>query len=150
MFLRKRRRKVASWRKKAVLGLKNGLKRPIKRSKLRKQLDELAALVVKNRDAFTCQRCQKKVSGGNCHCSHVIPRSAGDALRWDTENMKVLCYFCHLRWWHKNPIAAYDWFTTTFPDRWLYLQANRGVVKFSDDDLLVIKKKLEADLEAFT
>jgi hypothetical protein len=31
--------------------------------------------------------------------------------------MKVLCYHCHLNWWHKNPIEAGRWFESKFPER---------------------------------
>jgi hypothetical protein len=35
--------------------------------------------------------------------------------------MKVLCYHCHINWWHKNIIEASDWFKKRFPERYKYL-----------------------------
>lgn len=54
--------------------------------------------------------------------------------------MKVMCYHCHLNWWHKNPMEAAEWFANKFPDRWEYLQANRGMQKFSISELEELKK----------
>jgi len=31
--------------------------------------------------------------------------------------MKVMCYHCHINWWHKNPIEAGKWFESKFPER---------------------------------
>lgn len=104
------------------------------RQKLVAQLDKLSRHQVYVRDDYTCQKCGKK-DGRDYQASHVIPVSAGNKLRWDVKNMKVLCYHCHLNWWHKNPLEAAEWFMDTFPDRWEYLQANRGMQKFSIAEL---------------
>jgi 5-methylcytosine-specific restriction endonuclease McrA len=115
-------------------------------SKLKKECDELAKNVVKARDKNTCQRCGKVVSGSDCHGSHVIPVSAGNKLRWDEQNLKVLCYHCHLNWWHKNPLEATEWFKARFPDRFAYLQANRGMKQFKLNDLIALKEELKNKL----
>lgn len=36
--------------------------------------------------------------------------------------MKLLCYYCHFFWWHKNPLEAKDWFVKKFPDRYKKLK----------------------------
>lgn len=96
------------------------------RSKIRKKLDELVKKVVKERDGYICQHCEKKLEGSNCHGSHVIPVSAGLALAYDPTNLKTLCYHCHINWWHKNPMEAAEWFKNKFPDRWTYLQQKKA------------------------
>ena len=40
-------------------------------------------------------------------------------------------------------MEAAEWFATTFPERWEYLQANRGTYKFSLSEL----EQLENDLK---
>jgi 5-methylcytosine-specific restriction endonuclease McrA len=95
-------------------------------SKLKKKLMELVKAKVRERDNWTCQRCGGRVVGSNCHVSHVIPVSQGNALAFDPINMKVLCYHDHLNWWHKNPVEAGEWFQTKFPSRWTYLQSHRN------------------------
>lgn len=114
-------------------------------SKLKKRLMELVKQKVRERDNYTCQRTGQKVEGSNCHVSHVIPVSAGNALAFDMLNMKVLSYHSHLNWWHKNPIEAAEWFKNKFPDRWEYLQANKNkLVHWKESDYLemieIIKK----------
>jgi 5-methylcytosine-specific restriction endonuclease McrA len=111
-------------------------KKPLKRGPLVKKLDILAKEIVKLRDGNICQRCGKWCEGSNRHISHVIPVSAGNKLRWDPQNMKVLCMHDHLNWWHKNPLEAAQWFRETFPERAIYLEANRGIIKLSTNQLV--------------
>lgn len=105
------------------------------RKKLLDQLDKLSKELVRKRDGNICQHCKKWCEGSNRHVSHVIPVSAGNKLRWDIQNMKIMCYHCHINWWHKNPMRAYEWFNEKFPERWAYLQANEGIYKFTLTEL---------------
>lgn len=105
------------------------------RKKLIDKLDKLSKAYIYLRDENICQRCHKLVEGSNRHASHVIPVSAGSKLRWDANNMKVMCYHDHINWWHKNPTEAGEWFKETFPDRYAYLQENKGIKKFSLQEL---------------
>ncbi len=91
----------------------------------RKLLDKLEAVskdIVRFRDGNFCQHCGKHVEGSDRHCSHVIPVSADYRLQFDPLNMKILCYGCHIQWWHLNPLEAEPWYKSTFPDRYSYLQ----------------------------
>ena len=47
----------------------------------------------------------------------MFPKGAYPRLEFCVDNVKTLCMYCHLRWWHKNPIEAYEWFTAKFPER---------------------------------
>jgi len=117
-----------------------------RRKQLIKQLDNLSKDVVRKRDGNICQHCGKFVEGSNRHVSHVIPVSAGHKLRWEPLNMKVLCYRCHLSWWHKNPMRAYEWFSIKFPDRWEYLKEQEGIRKFSLQELEDLAVELKKQL----
>lgn len=90
--------------------------------KIKDKLDKIVKEIVKIRDESTCQHCFKIVSGSDCHGSHVIPVSRDGRLAFDPLNIKVLCYHCHLNWWHKHPVESGEWFTKTFPERWEYLE----------------------------
>lgn len=92
----------------------------------KKALDK-AKRYVKRRDKWICQKCKRFVgtSGVNSQSSHVIPESADHRLSVDHQNLKLLCYHCHLNWWHKNPLEAGEWFKVTFPERYEYLQAKK-------------------------
>lgn len=98
-------------------------KKKSQKTALKKKLEKLVKDYVKLRDDYTCQHCGQKVEGTNCHASHVIPVSRSGYLQFDPLNMKVLCYHDHINWWHKHPVEAGKWFTDTFPERWVYLEA---------------------------
>ena len=72
------------------------MKKP-KRKTLRNKLDKLCRLMVYERD--NCQRC-----GGHNYLqtAHIFSRSML-SVRWDLDNMLLLCASCHF-WAHKNPI----------------------------------------------
>lgn len=112
-------------------------------SRLKKECDKLVKDIVKIRDNWTCQWCGKKVSGGDCHGSHVVPVSAGNKLAFDEMNLKVLCYHCHLHRWHKNPREASAWFKAKFPDRDAYLESNKGIKQMKLVDWIELKEKLK-------
>ena len=95
------------------------------KTKLKIKAITLAKLRAKERDGYICQKCDKEVSGRNCHGSHVIPVSQDGRLACDVLNIKAMCTHCHMFWWHKDPLAAQPWFKSKFPDRWEYLQAQR-------------------------
>ena len=115
------------------------MKKKLAKRYLIKKLDSLVAKVLRKREDC-CQKC-----GGTSylHTSHVIPKSAGFKLRWDLNNVMLLCHHHHLNWWHKNPIEAGEWFCTTFPSRWEYLQNNRGIKKFSVEEMKELIEKLK-------
>ena len=92
------------------------------RRKLIDKLDEICRLKVKERDKGICQHCGKKVSGCDAHCSHVIPKSRGYVLRWDLLNLKLLCFHCHINWFHKSPLESGKWFKNKFPERWEHIE----------------------------
>jgi len=107
------------------------------RKRLIKKLDDLARQYIRLRDGMKCQMCGRTVTRKNAHCSHVIPKSFGNRLRWHPTNLKLLCYHCHINIWHKSPVDAGNWFLKTFPERWVYLQTEKakGVKKFSITEL---------------
>lgn len=107
-----------------------------KRRKLIEKLDKACRDIILIRDKNICQKSGKYVEGCNAHCSHVIPKSQGNALRWDLLNLKLLSYHYHINWWHKSPVDAGEWFKGAFPARWDYLQAQRKkTVRYRDSDL---------------
>ncbi len=110
-----------------------------KKSPIQKKKEELwnvCRAYIKRRDNSTCQYCLIEVEGSNCHTSHVIPKSQGNALRYDDQNLKILCYHHHINWWHKNPLEAAAWFKEKFPERDKYLHENKNkIVKHRISDI---------------
>ena len=110
--------------------------------KIKKEVETLAKKCAKKRDNYTCQRCDKEVKGMNAHGSHVIPVSGSQLLRFDLKNIKCLCYHCHMQWWHKNPLDAYEWFKKKFPSRYKYLQKKKHLSHtWTRIELSKLKKK---------
>lgn len=107
-----------------------------KRKKLTDKLDGLCRDIIYIRDNGLCQRCGKHVEGQDSHTSHVIPKSRGNFLRWDLLNLKLLCFHCHINFWHKSPIEAGRWFVMKFPARWMYLEPLKDkTIKYTIPDL---------------
>lgn len=119
-------------------------KKKTNRAKLMARLDVLSKQLVKQRDGNNCVHCGKWVEGSNRQASHVIPVSAGSGLKWDVQNMKVLCMHCHLQWWHKNPIEAGEWFKEKYPERWAYLQTVPRVRKWTEPELEALIEEYES------
>ena len=95
------------------------------RRKLKDKIKKVVDVLIKERDNYTCQHCGKKVSGKDCHVSHVVPVSATKTLEFDLLNLKILCFRHHIHWWHKNPLESGKWFEGKFPERSEYLKARR-------------------------
>lgn len=114
-------------------------------SKIKEETEDLAKLLAKKLAGWKCEKCENGIiiSGSNCHGSHIIPVSHGNALRFDPMNILCLCYFHHLSWWHKNPVEAGEWFNAKFPDRKKYIDERKNtIVKFKYEDYVVMKAQL--------
>lgn len=111
-----------------------------------KKLVAKAKLCVKERDGYQCQRCLKVVEGSNCHASHVLNVGTHKAFELDPENMKVLCSYCHLHWWHKDVLHAQEWFKNKFPNRYSYLmQASKKKWKIPTPMLAELHERTKDD-----
>ncbi len=73
-----------------------------------KRLLALAKQVVILRDGYRCLRCGKTLKGLNL--SHLYPEGQYPRMKYNPDNLILLCFKCHLQWWHKNPIEAAEWY----------------------------------------
>ncbi len=87
----------------------------------RKKAIELAKTIAKERDGYICQRCGKNRDTGQIQASHDISVGQCIWLAADINNITTLCAYCHLRWWHSNPIEAGKWHEDQFPERHAYI-----------------------------
>jgi len=77
-----------------------------------------AKRIALTRDSYTCQKCgRSKENGFPIHGSHVFPEGRYHGMSANPENIKALCYLCHMMWWHKHPTESGIWFSETFPER---------------------------------
>ena len=52
---------------------------------------------VKQRDGYVCKICKKVCGPADCDVHHLIPQHIAPQLKFDKENMIVLCKSCHKR-----------------------------------------------------
>jgi len=113
-------------------------KKKTDRAKLKIRLEKMAKDIVRARDDNICTKCKKFVEGSNRHCSHIIPESADHRLALEPHNMIIMCFHCHINWWHKNPIEASEWALKLFPTLVLKLRqehlenSSKGPIKLSE------------------
>ena len=74
-----------------------------------KILDSLLHDIIVYRDGGVCKKCGRK---GSMQVSHIYSKSAinHQNMRYLPENCLSMCMHCHLHWWHKDPICAYEWY----------------------------------------
>jgi hypothetical protein len=77
----------------------------------------------------------------------VYPKSTHGALKYILINLKLLCYHCHMNWWHKNPIEAAEWFTEHWPERREQLQKMKRLKSYRVDILQEILEELQTEYE---
>lgn len=107
-----------------------------------KQLDAMCRrITVELRDKNKCCHCGKTEA---LSASHVFPKGTYKRLRWDIDNVKALCYRCHMHWWHKDPEAS-DWFKAKYPERWERLKLLKDTAGYIDR--FAIKLYLEQEIK---
>jgi 5-methylcytosine-specific restriction endonuclease McrA len=90
-----------------------------------KKLDDIMRVHVRQRDDNTCQWCGKKgLVGFDSQISHIIPKGRSTYLRWDMNNLILLCAYCHNEKWHKLSLGR-KWFDPKYPERVQYLEARQ-------------------------
>lgn len=100
------------------------------------------ACVLRDKKCCKCGRTQK------LQASHVYPKGTHRSMEYDLDNVKTLCYCCHIHWWHKNPIESATWFNEKYPDRAkrlkLMSQTSHGVPDYN-----LIKLYLEQEIKKY-
>ena len=118
------------------------------RQKIYKKLDDLTREAVRLRDNNCCQKCGKPVKGSDSQPSHIIPKSRSLFLRWDLLNILLMDNYCHIHWWHQNPMASGVWFKGKYPTRYNYLFVNEHhPVRWRMGDLRRLQTALEQKIK---
>jgi 5-methylcytosine-specific restriction endonuclease McrA len=111
---------------------------------LESRLTKLLGKIIRRRDHDRCQKCVISAREGHVH--HVIPKAQGKVLRFDKQNLLLLCVECH-DWAHKHRLAFCNWFDRTFPIRSEYIEDKRyQVCKRTDKDLEEMERVFEQEL----
>jgi len=103
-------------------------KRALNLRSLVKDLDRLAREATMQRAGRRCERCG---TADRLQWHHVYSRRI-QSLRWDLDNLVILCAGHHL-WWHHNPMHAVEWFQEYAPpDRLERLRLKRMTARRTD------------------
>ena len=81
--------------------------KPIKITKIDRQF----SILVRERTAWTCERCSKVFPEGyrqGLHCSHLVVGRRARATRWHSWNAAAHCHGCHA-FLAANPFVFTDW-----------------------------------------
>lgn len=112
-----------------------------------KELRKLQRQACLARDNNCCLRCGKT---DRLCASHIYPKGKYRKLEFNPENVKTLCFSCHIMWWHKHPLEASEWLKTAIPElrlKRLHLQSITTDKTILDYNL--IKLDLEREIEKY-
>jgi len=86
-----------------------------------------------------CAKCGQRFEV--MQCSHVYSVGHAPGLRYDILNVLPMCGHCHNYWWHLEPVEAFRWFESKYPERLAYLDFAKNVVRpWTAHELHQIKK----------
>ena len=104
------------------------MKRKSERQRLIKNCDDVLCEIVRRRDKYTCQRCERSAEDDwKMEVSHFYGRS-NLSVRHEFDNVVLLCFSCHYRWAHSHPLEFGEWW-----------QKRLGKERM---DMLILKKNL--------
>lgn len=116
-------------------------RRKTARLKTEEDLDALAKKILIVSRGENCERC----ADIPVYSSHIFPKGTYKRMRWMTQNLLLLCYQCHMEFWHKHPMEAKRWFEEKFPGR--YEQLLIWTRQMPAIDLKEIRISLEIELK---
>lgn len=110
-----------------------------------KALYGLLRELVSARDGYGCLKCGKTE---RLQMSHIYPKGKHRRMEYDPENVKWLCVGCHLFWWHKSPIEAWEWLANVLPpDRIKRLRLRANTIDKTPFDFKLYKLFLEQEIK---
>lgn len=113
----------------------------------RKELNALLRKAMLLRDKNRCLRCGKTET---LQMSHIYPKGRYRKLEFDLDNVKTLCFGCHIGFWHKNPIEAKFWLDMVVPeDRLKRLRLRSQTSGDGMRNYKLLKLYLQAELKKY-
>ena len=111
------------------------------RQKLIHKLDAAVRERCRQRDGGKCRKCGKSFEDNEVH--HVVKRR-NLAVRWDLDNLILLCKWdCH-PWAEAQPIDFKAWFGLCYPERAGHIEKERkSYRRWYDSDLEDLLKEIK-------
>jgi 5-methylcytosine-specific restriction endonuclease McrA len=67
-------------------------------AELKKRLNRVSLLLAKRRDGSRCVLCGNPAN----HAHHFFPKGSHGSVRWEPDNLVMLCYGCHIGKIHRG------------------------------------------------
>lgn len=110
-------------------------------------LTKLLSQACQARDDHKCIRCSKRTT---LAASHIYPKGTHRKMQFVLENVKTLCYRCHLHFWHKSPIEAWEWVKEALPKKRLdRLHLMSIIIDKTPQDYKLLKLELEQAIKKY-
>lgn len=65
------------------------------------------------RDGEACLYCHR--SDSTLAISHIYNVGSHKNMEFEVDNVKPLCYQCHIHWWHRDIGPAWEWINSVLP-----------------------------------
>lgn len=111
----------------------------------KKRLYALLHEAVRLRDNEQCLKCHRR---DTLQLSHIYPKGKHRKLEFELDNLKLLCYACHIHWFHKSPIEAHEWLQQVIPqERLQRLKLLANTVQYGTIDYAALELWLEQEIK---
>jgi hypothetical protein len=80
------------------------LKKISSKGKIILRIDKLLREILLIERGSSCEWCGKRTK---VFMAHILPKGTYPRLRYAEENILLLCYYCHMIKWHRNPLEAH-------------------------------------------
>jgi hypothetical protein len=112
------------------------------------KFDKLFSDSIRERDNWTCQRCQTYYPVGHrrgLHCSHIFSRRHR-ATRWEPCNAVAHCYSCH-EYLGGNPVMFDKWAREHWGDYIIDMleEKHRQIIKLTKHDKVELYAHMKAE-----
>jgi len=112
----------------------------------RKELNKLLNQVIEARDKV-CLKCGKTET---LAAAHIWPKGQYRKIEYDTRNLVLLCYACHILCAHKNPRGFTTWLNETLDKKRLKeIDLLANTIIRAPLDYQLIKLRLEQELQNY-
>lgn len=109
-------------------------------------LNKLLREILLKRDKV-CLRCG---AAERLQAAHIYPKGLNRKMEYDDKNLLLLCWRCHMHFFHKHPIAAHEWLESILTRQRLdYLKLRANTVDKSVFDYQLEKLYLESQLKKY-
>lgn len=88
------------------------------------------------------ERCLKCGQTNGLSPSHIYPQGRYRNMAWEIDNVKPLCWGCHM-WWHLNPVESAAWLKTVLPKKRLDKLKKMSQQTLPKPNLIEVKAEYE-------